>query len=104
MPLNKPPKLRRRVTESQARDIQALALVSQELHARNLALESFVEKLGRLWGAGIEESGEAEDGTKMKHRALVIAAIWEASDPVPGIVDAVVGMPEPSAVDSSVVQ
>lgn len=109
---NPRPKLRRRVTEKQAKDIQNLAKVSEDIHSRNQMLEALFRKLNRIWANGIEDEGRAEDGTKMYRRTALLMSIRGEGEEYPDVIVVLDQMPDPGCSghmlpnqpDASVVQ
>lgn len=104
LPFNSRPKLRRRVSEQQAKDIQNLAKVSEDIHSRNVMLEALFKKLDRIWASGVEDAGVAEDGTKLYRRTALLMSIRGEGEEYPNVIVVLDQMPEPNQPDESVIQ
>lgn len=101
---NPRPKRRLRVSPAQAKDIQNLARVSETIHERNVMLEAMFAKLNRIWQAGVEDRGVAEDGTVLYRRIMLLQSIRGEGEEYPDVRVVIDQMPEPGTPDAGVVQ
>lgn len=96
MTYSRRPKLRRRLSEAQARDVQHLAKASQVILAENVDHKALIAKLQSIWEAGDVESGVGEDGTIMKRRIAVLVAVVKEDEDFPDVRTLIADMPEPA--------